>query len=209
VLISERLWIMSLDDRGLPRVTGAQVCVTAGLMLDLRSAGLIEWTGDRIRRTAEVAPEGLLGWAANRLDEVREPTLARFVIDALYPGAWEHVGMSLVDQGMARMTRHGLRRKSRFSFTTTPLRREIVDASRALLFDDAATHDDDAVLAVLGAAGIGDELLSRSPFTDESVAVAFADREPGSLQRQVDEAISFALVPFYANGYYSTGANPG
>ena len=78
-----------------------------------------------------------------------------------------------------------------------------------MLFDDAATHDDDAVLAVLGAAGIGDELLSRSPFTDESVAVAFADREPGSLQRQVDEAISFALVPFYASGYYSTGANPG
>lgn len=197
MLVSERLWIMALDDRGLPRLQRLSVCVTAGLLLDLERARLIRWDDDGVVRTGSPAPTGLLGWGAARLAHLDAPLESRFALSELHQGSWDRVGESLVEQGVATAQRRRFRRGRRFALTDAGLRRRVVTEVRTKAFDAAAEGDEDPCLAVIAAAGVADEMLSLTPFLDDDVAAAVADRASGPVEAKVEAATLQALVAYW------------
>lgn len=181
---------MSLDDRGGPRVRAARVAVTAGLMLDLEAAGAITWMGDDVTLATALPQDPLVRWACARLENAELPTEGRFVLGALYPGAWDRVGDSLVKSGLVERRARRWRRPF-YRLISPATRIRVVNDSRTCLYDTAVATTDPC-LDVLAACSLGEELLSGSAFTDSDVAVRFADRPTTETEEKVWLAVRWA-----------------
>jgi hypothetical protein len=178
LLVAEALWLLGQDEQYLrPRVGRLRVALTAAALVDVIDSGAARWAGSHeeplVRETGGAAWDPLTrAWLA-RLAEATgsQPIPVIHAINALGPGTWEVVGADLARRGLATEIPRPVRR------WLAPRRRpdrEATDRARKHLRKvisgaEQASTQDHGVLSVALCAGVVEEVLSQTAFSDPSV----------------------------------------
>jgi hypothetical protein len=176
--VADALWLLGQDEQLLrPRVGVLRVALAAGALVDLIDCGAARWTGTH--EQAQVQPTGAgaadpltRAWAA-RLGEAAgtDPLPVIHAVNAVSPESWDAVGADLARRGLASAVPRPVRRwlaprhrpdPETADRTRRHLRRVISGAA-------PASTRDDGVLAVAWCAGVIEEVLSATAFSDSSV----------------------------------------
>lgn len=210
---------MGQDEQLLrPRAAGLRTAVTAAALLDVISSGAASWTESGTRVRTCPLPDGLPALIQHRAERLEKaaggkPLDTVYAIDALAPGVWDEVGSDAALCGFATEVPRPIRRwmsprhrpDTRLARTLKTHLREVIRST------DAITDPvDEAVLAVGWSAGVLDDLLSLTAFTDPDVVdPARTHCQSSELVKRLDGPVTFlssARIPPSSIGAGNSGS---